>query len=487
MPGKLKTAGLSLAIFATSFYLRLLALQQTPYANGWDGYFYINQVKALLVEGGMDVPDSSLVYPLLAGIQLIFDDYVLSFKVLGSLLAGIFSVSLFLLAKKWSGNERGAIIVGSLTLFSPHLTYFAAQYPKNLLGVILFLWLLHSLDSRSKFLAFILLIINFFGHRVTVVLSFITLLMHYVIGKFVRHTVFITMLFLIFFCVVGFLLPGILNLFDVDRLNGMFGSTPHFAPLSFVNTLGAESISAMWLAEIVTICVIFFISLIYAIILIRTKQTDNRLILLLMVLLLLIFPFFKWSVEGPAFRFALLFILLCPVLTIFFVGKLANGYLISGLCGFFVLLGFISYKSYRPLKHDPPYHVYNNMSTRVSSMNDTTSIELIIAHKSLAEYIVYATGVDAMSWIPEYEIDEGKLWRVAADVKDVQFRYYLSTDDLKFISRLSPSYAFVREDVWVKFIGKVKADGNDELLVELSTWRNPDKMRPDFLLKNKRR
>lgn len=483
----LKKTGFLVSLFTVSFVYRFLALSQTPYANGWDGYFYINQVRSFVEEGKMDVPDSSLIYPLLMLVQVVTNNYILSLKILSCVLAGSFSMSVFLLSLKWSDNIRAAMVLACFTLFSPHLTYFAAQYPKNLFGVILFLWLLYFADSKIKFLPLLLLVLNFFGHRITAVLSFLSLLAHYIFVRLPRYSMVIVIVFSFLFLIAGFLIPGILNLFDLERFRGIFtASYPHFAPYSFVKTFGTELISVYWLAEIVSICIVFVVAIVFAGAQITRKKSDHRMTTLLIILLLLIFPFFEWSLEGAAFRLLFVFILVCPLLTLFLIKDLRNSYVTGVLCVGFFLSGLVSYKSYRPAKHDPPYGVYNVAARQIASTVDNSTCELIIAHKSLAEYMVYATGIDAMSWIPEYEIETEKLWRIAADVKDIQFSFYLEAKDLDLIYRLTPSYCFIREDVWRKFIGNVEKDHNTTLLEELRGWRNPDKLRPYFMLKNRK-
>jgi len=485
MQSSLKNTGLLLLLFAVSFCLRFFALSQTPYANGWDGYFYINQVRSFLEEGKMDVPDSSFIYPLLILTQIITNDYILSLKIVSCILAGAFSVSLFLLSLKWSKNLKTAVVLGCFTIFSPHLTYFTAQYLKNLLGVVLFLWLLYSIDSKVKFLSLILLVINFFGHRVTALLSFIALLVNYLFLRLSRYSAVIVTLFLFMFLLVGPLLPGILNTFDIERFQGVFASYPQFAPYSFIKTFGVELISIHWFIEIIVVCAIFAVALVYAGLQIIRRKIDHRLTLLLIILLLLIFPFFKWSLDGPGIRLLFIFILLCPLLIIILIKDLRNGHATTIICLVLLLSGFFSCKSYQPTKHDPPYGVYDVIAQEIASRPNKSAYELIIAHKSLAEYIVYATGIDAMSWLPEYAVDTEKLWRVVADVRDIQYSFYLDTEDLSKIHRLTPSYCLVREDVWKKFIMNVKNDQNNELLDELNTWKNPNKIRPYFMLKNK--
>lgn len=484
MKDLLSVAGISVVLFGASFFLRYLAFSQTAYANGWDGYFYINQVRSFLEEGKMDVADRSLIYPLMIAVQLFTGNYILMYKITAALLASAFCVLAYLLPLKWSNRNAVALIVGSFCLFSPHLTYFAAQYPKNLLGVIFFMMLLYGADARLRIIPLLLLALNFFGHRVTAVLSLAYLIVYAAIKRMPGRIALMLIPFLFVFVVAGFFLPGILNFFDSERLHGIFSKPPQFAPYAFVSTFGTDLISPWWLAEIVLCCLIFAAALVLGAKAVVKKTAEVPFIVLLLITAFLIFPFFHWSMDAPGFRFLLVFLLLCPLFIAFLLKDVSLKYITLPSCAMLLFFSAFSYRSYDPSRHDPPYGLYNIMSRQLMASNEPC--ELIIAHKSLAEYVVYATGTDAMSWIPEYNIEKEKLWRIAAGVKDVQFSFYLSADDLKHIHRLSPSYSFVREDVWKKFIANVRKDGNEELISELTNWRNPDKVRPYFLLKNKR-
>lgn len=477
----LPVAGISGALFSASFFLRYLAFSQTTYANGWDGYFYINQVRSFLEEGRMDVADSSLIYPLMMAVQFLIGNYIIMYKVTAALLASAFGVLAYLLSLKWSGRNTVALIVGCFCLFSPHLTYFAAQYPKNLLGVIFFMTLLYGADARLKVVPLLLLVLNFFGHRVTAVLSLAYLILYEAMKRMPGRMAVMLVLFLFVFAVAGFFLPGILNFFDLERLQGIFSKHPQFAPYAFVSTFGPDLISPWWLAEVVFCCLVFVVALVLAAKAVVQKKADPTLTAMILITTFLIFPFFDGSMDAPGFRLLLVFLLLCPLFITFLLKDVSLNYIAPVSCALLLLFSAFSYKSYDPSRHDG---LYSMMCKEIVASHEPC--ELIIAHKSLAEYVVYATGTDAMSWIPEYNIEKKKLWRIAAGVKDVQYSFYLTADDLKHIRRLSPSYCFVREDVWKKFLSNAKKDGNEELLSELTTWRNPDKVRPYFLLKNKR-
>lgn len=468
---------LAVLVFILSFSIRFLSLHQTPYANGWDGYFYINQIQALFEEGRMDVPDRSLIYPLLAGTEVLIHDYILSFKITVALLAALFSTIVVLLALRWSDEFSIGVVIGSFTLFSPQLTYFASQYPKNLLGLIFFVLMVYSADSKFKWLPFLFFMLNLFGHRVTVILSAFYLTLHFFQVAFNRRTIAIALVALLILAGAGFILPGLLNIRDLERLNDIFSAKPQFGPWSLVSSFGIDKFSILWLCEIVLCCVVFAWSIIAMIKNIKRKELDPRLLNTVIVLSVLIFPFLNWSDSGLALRLTLIFFLVCPLVLIFILKDLALPRVNWAFVILFAIGSLFSYKSYEPEKHDPPYALYEQICSRIVNVA-SSNCELIIAHKSLAEAVVFYTGIDAMSWRPEYFISNESLWRVATDVKDIHLRRYLKEDDGQYVHRVSANYVFIREDVWQRFLTAVD---DPDILNAISTWRNPDDFRPSYL------
>ncbi|HYC85704.1 MAG TPA: hypothetical protein VEB86_10800, partial [Chryseosolibacter sp.] len=390
---------LALFFFAASFAARFAAVNQTAFANGWDSYFYINQTRAWVEEGQMHVPDASLIYPLLRLVYIVVGDYVLMYKVTVSLLASFFSVALFHVAWRWSGNLKTAVVIGSVGVFSPHLTYFAAQYPKNLLGLVLFLLLLLLTSRRATFWQAVLVVVNFFGHRVTAVVAFIYFVVHKLLARLRVPIVYVVITFLGILLAAGVFLPGLLSVFDVERLNGIFSARPQFAPLSFVRTFGPELLSTVWLAEILAMTLIFIFIFVYSA---RRsfEQIDARMTALLIALCILIFPFFAWTPDGAAIRMFLVFVLLCPLLLTSDAFGIKHLYVAITIAATLIAGAGFSFRSYIPNRHDPPYDLYDQMAGQIQRKVSPDSIELIIAHKSLAEFIVYATRAEAMSWSP---------------------------------------------------------------------------------------
>lgn len=127
--------------------LRLWSYSQTTFATGWDSYFYLIQIKSLATEGQMHSSDLSLIYPLMYGVHALVGDYELAFKVCAAALATAFGIATYHLVSKTTNSTILALLAIAYSTFSPHLSYFAAQYPKNLLGLILFILFVAQLPT----------------------------------------------------------------------------------------------------------------------------------------------------------------------------------------------------------------------------------------------------------------------------------------------------------------------------------------------------
>lgn len=475
----------AVGFFIASFSFRFVSYDQTSYANGWDSYFYLIQVNALLEEGSMHSKDLSLIYPLMIFLQLLLKDYVLMYKITCALLAGLFSLSVYFLSFKWSEEKYVALFLACVTLFSPHLTYFCGQYPKNMLGVILFIFFLMSLNDRRIIISLLLLLLNFFGHRVTAILSVTVGLLYFLVKKRPLLIGFTLLGILLLFLLLGIFLPGILSIADLERFKNVVVLSPQFSPYSFVTTF--ESISGFWIGEIVLACLLHLTALWMTFQAFLKNKVSPHLASLTIVCLFLLFPFLSWSMESIGYRLFLVYVLLVPLLSIYWKGYLSKPVLMTAGLLLFVL-SFFSYKSYRPEAQDPPYALYHKLSERVVEKVDPRNIELIIAHKSLAEYLTFHLGIDAMPWIPEYEIHPDKLWRLVADINEVQLRYYLPAGSAheKLYFKLSPHYILLKESTWKEAQRRMREEKDEELIHYLDTWKNPSKMRPFYLLKNKK-
>lgn len=476
-----------------SLLLRFWAYQQTEFANGWDSYFYLIQLKAWNTEGQMHSSDLSLIYPLMLGVFQVVSDYELAFKACAALLAALFTWVTAIAVSKWSGKKQLGFLAGAFTVFSSHLTYFAGQYPKNLLGLVLFLLFAAYIPLFTKkattkkdwIVCLSLLLLNIVGHRMTAVLSVCFLGLSLVLTK--AHWKWIVGLGLGFVALlgIGLVLPGVLSVADWSRFAGFLTVHPQWAPYSFWQSFGWEKLSLLWWMEVMSLGVLGGAQLAWGII--HIQKTEHRIVLGWGVLgMCLIFPFFKWSLDGIGYRFFLAFVLLSPIGLWLWVDAYLKQRWPKWLWGIviaFILLSGASMNSYRSALHDPPYKLYQVLTKRTFNYVSKEKLELVIAHKSLAEYFTFYSGVDALPWIPEYDIEKEKLWRIATDVNINALKYYLPDGE---VYGISPAYVLIREHDWQQYLHLLKEEGRKEELSHINTWRNPHRIRPFYLLKNKR-
>ena len=491
----------SLSIASALF--RYLAFTQTPFATGWDSYFYLVQIKSLEESGQMHSPEASLIYPYLWFFYRMAGDYVLAMKLASAVLCGVFTL---LLCRRGPNLP----LLGAWSLFSPQLTYFAAQYPKNLLGLVLFIAFVRALDwaflKPRAWLAVpgLLLIINYFGHRMMFGLAVVYLL--WWIGfrfkaRFSRsawcfHPAPFKMILLLgisfgAFVLAGQFLPGLAQLSDLGRLSGTLSWQPQFAPLSFVQSFGLERISGWWLFEISMVLVCPLLLKFWRIKWFRDLGIGISNPALFWLCGLLLFPFLEWSLTGLAWRMFLVFILLLPMAFDF-----QNISTKASKVSFMVLIAasFFSWKSYSPNLHDPDYSLFKKVTEQVEyqlsenfepTKSSNPSPELFIAHNALAEYFTFTTGIDAMPWQPEYAVDSSRLWRIAVGVQGQNLRYFVGAENVLKIKNLGGGYFLLPEYVWQSALKNARAEQDDYFLKTAESWLNPYRIRPAFLLKRK--
>jgi hypothetical protein len=483
-------------LFAGTILLRFYAFTGSTYANGWDSYFYLVQLKSWVETGVMHSPEASLFYPFVRSIQFIFGDYVLAFKAAVALLCGFFAV----MAWRISAYRLWAAI---FLLFSPQLTWFAAQYPKNLFGMVLLLPLIACLldafqsagwpAARQASCIAGLLLLNYLGHRFTFALGILAcasfggaLYWRERLGSIpiFRKKTGLALIVALILLTVG--LPGLAHYTDFGRLSGTFTYKVQFAPWSFVQDYGYARIGLFWGLELAfaVFCWLFLVSK-----LVRQKQSARFWAALPWTILLsaLLFPFLQWSPTGLSFRAFALFVLLAPLA--FFAQQTVQkdtpkAWWATGLAA---IVFFAMPCTYDHRLHDPDYAFYARITPKImlflEKQPQTLTSNLLIAHNSLAEYFTFSTGVDAMPWLPEYAIGKESLWRICVGVSPQYLQYY-GCDTSKMLD-LGRDYVFLREIDWKNAAEAAKKAEDDDFLDRLDNWKNPNKTRPNWLLRRK--
>jgi hypothetical protein len=503
--------------------MRFVALQQTQYANGWDAYFYLIQLKSWIEQGKMHSPEASLIYPYMRAIQLFSGDYILTYKIVAASLAAFFTVLILGLVKNWSSefevNKKNnlLLLIGIWTVFLPHLTYFAAQYPKNLLGIDLFLAFVFFFPMNWVW-AFVFFVLNYFGHRLTFGLCGVYVLLFFLKILFIEKIGFLNLKNLfsqqnlisrkIGFVGVSLLLgmiflaqffPGTFHFEDIERITTGFSNklSFQFSPFSFWKEFdNQDRLSIWWKIEIV-LAVITFLGSLFLTYFYQKERTKNHQITFSLLGILLLLPFLPWSLTSISYRFFLVFVLLSPIYLFFCLKELPIAFFqnkrIYPIVSLLFIVSFLSWESYSPKKHDPDYAFYATLTRAVqSNIPKETKPELFIVHNALAEYLTFTMGVDALPWQPEYDIAPEKLWRIAGNVTMPELAYFAKKDSIfAEIYRLPGRYALLKEQDWQRIKNNAQKDTildseeKMDFLIRAESWSNPYKIRPKFLLRKK--
>ncbi|MFN6946278.1 MAG: hypothetical protein ACK4ND_15115 [Cytophagaceae bacterium] len=467
-------------LFLASFLLKLYIFTQNPYANGWDGYFYIVQVKSWIEEGQMHSSRISLFYPLLLFLYFL-TDYELAYQLISALAAGLFSLAIYQVGVLLAGSRNllTPMMIAGYSAISFHLTYFAAQFPKNLLGLAFLLWFLLALFQEKYIRAGIFLVLNLLIHKLTGGLALVLFLLYPLIRHRAKFLLYSSIAAASIMLASGFFFPQILSIADFQREGFALTAVPGLPFLSMQASYG-ETMHAWWLTEIFFINLAFITTIPFLIF--QNRPDKHRFILLGIFLFVLTFPFLEWSFFGLSLRLYMLFIALAPLMMC--MVRIRNTPKTSWLLLMpFFLAGAYSTRAYSYKEFDPPYSLYHSLSKDIEQLKGQHSFELLIGHKALAEYVTFRTGIDVLPWIPEYEIEVDALWRIATGLRKKTVEFYLGKDT--DIYELSPSYILLREDKWQELLRYIEED-DPELYEDLCTWKNPYEIRPAYLLKNKK-
>ena len=474
---------LFLLTFLFSSAIRFVALNQTRYANGWDGYYYIMQVYTFLEDGKMRAPDYSLIYPYFIIWAYVLKDYILAFKIGASVLAGLFSLSVLFWVKKYLPAKVELYFISAFLMFSPGLTFFSSQFPKNLLGVTFFMFFLTAIREKFSYKIPVFFVLCFLSHRMAAGLA----LLIAVVDFFSRRN---KIYGIVFAAAAGLslLLPGVLHIFDLQRFASSLFEGIHFAPLSFAKSWGVQQISAFWFSEMIVLYIVFlvfFSETLYSLYKTHTIQRDR--IYLMIVLFILVFPFFRFSNGSIGYRFYLVFNLVSVTCLAFCLKYLKKVHIFS-LALLLAGLSFFSYRSYDPGKFDPPYKLYYKIVDELNDYAKTEHANLIVAHQGIAQLVIIHTDIEATNWLPDERLDKSKIVRLAANIQEDEFKKYLTARDFMKIKVIAPffRYSVLTEDVWEKFIQSVKKNGDAELLNRIGLWKNPVKPKPEYLLKGRK-
>ena len=190
-----------------------------------------------------------------------------------------------------------------------------------------------------------------------------------------------------------------------------------------------------------------------------------------LILLLLVLPIWSFYPGSMGYRLFLSFLILAIPATAILLEKLPT-MVLWALTGFFVVGAALSWQFYHPQQYDAPFKYYEELTQQIDELPDLKGAELIIAHKGLAEMIVYRTQYSALHWPPDYPIDPRRVWRVTTMLTAQDLQQYLQDGEQQFVA-LQQRHMLIREREWQLFYERVQAAGDEVILDRIKTGLNP--------------
>ncbi|WP_157491362.1 hypothetical protein [Flammeovirga sp. SJP92] len=443
----------SVFLFIIGAFLCGFSLFQTHYATGWDSYFYMAQTKSWFEHGALHSPRINIVYPILIVFQFIIGDYLLSYKIVTILSYSSFIVLIFYFSYFKSKNLIWSIGVGLIMLFNPQLIYFASQFTKNLIGLNFFLLLLIMMEKRKVTWGVIVFMGCVLSHKLILALAVIYVLAFLSYSIFKKYFEKGASISLVALPIVAYFLILIL-------LPSQLSESFQLPVISFIDS-HHDVINLIWKIYVVGASFLFIFRLGKGIFF--PKQLDHFQYSFLIVLSVLFLPFLKWDALEYSFRFWMVFGVISPLLLV----ELRKMYGVL-LIGISVLIGLFSFSTYQPKLHDPPYKKYSFLSSSLAKIEEIENSELLIAHKSLAEFISYQLGIDVLPWGISREEATNKVYRLVYIPPHNKIGFLSIIEDYK-IKRLSAEYVLLKEMDWLENIKPVLLKENEYE----ETWKNP--------------
>jgi hypothetical protein len=487
---KNKTWLAATGLFAISVLVRYLSVDQSNHPTGWDGYYYLMQIRAWTVNGHLQSADYSLIYPFFISIAMIVGDALVAFKVGVALLSGFLTLAIFYYLYRRGISLMWMIAAGAYICFSPIITYFILQFPKNVLGLV-FLVLFSDILVRSITEAsngkwwrwvpyFVTALLALMTHRMTGVFALLMM--------FVHTASTLSWKWLVGFLVVVAgvsLLPGILHISDLERLRNSLVSVPQWTPWSFYRIF--ETSAGGWMIfDLIIISALAILCFTYSLSNIRRLTMPE--IPWLIIATICLFPFSPVFAGSTGYRF----FLIVPVALVLFASEIHWGYDRKGrfpvsvlTATILLIFSFWSYRSYNVNSFDPPNPLYATAISNMERASDAKKYHLVIAHKALAEMIIFQTEFDALNWLPDPDIPTESVLRIISGVRYQSLRQYMEPADLKTVVSIARGYFCVPEDGWQRFVSNVMDAGDKSVVADIFAGENPMKPRPYYLNKGK--
>lgn len=509
------TAVLTLVVFS----IRLSMLKKSEMPNGLDGYYYVLQAESFVTHLELENPDPECGYYLSGFVSGVCGDSILGVKIWSAISSALFSLSvfvlIFVLIEKSSLRFLFSLVGLLFSAASVCTTAMSLNYINNQTGLFFLLFYAASLVSLFKkkdsvkavigkgFLALVLLVLTIFSHKVSAVYG-ILFTVFYIISKILSGKLSSRNALSVIVCI--FLLFGIVFVIAINqspRFNQSFGfpSFP-FLHQKIIDSMGTKGLAG---SIEITVCSVLAFAMTVALVLFRKKIGVECFFVAI-----IFFPFwnldsdmgFRMSLNGMLVGIPLLVYLAVSLLDFTKIWTSIKTVSLLGLCIVFFVAMFFTPKVYDP-RLDPPFEYYKKVAEKIQLEDDT----LLIAHLGLNHVYTYYNNLrDCMNWLPNYDIDENKIWRLAygadsrriVEVLVADYVKNLPEEDadrgdllgdveaerlFKEITQVDKNYVLLQESIWQKYL----SDEEPEIAETFNNWYNPSEVRPEYIRRTEKK
>ena len=494
------------------FSIRLSMLKKSDMPNGLDGYYYVLQAESFVTHLELENPDPECGYYLSGFVSGVCGDSILGVKIWSAISSALFSLSVFVLI--FVLLEKSSLRF----LFSlVGLLFSAASVCTTAMSLRLFFLLFYAASLVSVFkkkdsvkvvigkviLALVLLVFTILSHKVSAVYG-VLFTVFYIISKILSGKLSSRNALSIIVCI--FLLFGIVFVIAINqspRFNQSFG----FPSFPFLHQKIIDSMGTRGLAGSIeiTVCSVLAFAMTAGLIFFRKKIGVECFFVAIVF-----FPFwnldsdmgFRMSLNGMLVGIPLLIYVVSALLDFVKIWSAVKTVSLLGLCVAFFVAMFFTPKVYDP-RLDPPFEYYKKVAEKIQLEDDT----LLIAHLGLNHVYTYYNNLrDCMNWLPNYDIDEDKIWRLAygadagriVEVLVADYVKNLPEEDMdrsdllgdveserlfKEITQVDNNYVLLQESIWQKYLSYE----DPEIAETFNNWYNPSEVRPEYIRRTEKK
>jgi hypothetical protein len=354
----------------------------------------------------------------------------------------------------------------------------AFQFPRQLIGLALLLIVIVGLLRADWRIWVPALAAAFFAHRLSAAIGLLALTGTTLARLRHRAGIALAAAACVAAAVASLTIPGVLRLADWARWRGALHTTPRFPQSAVIDWLDPARVGLAWRVELHAAYAALVVGAIGTAVLAARAKRSRGAVIVAIGCCVAAFPFFVVNAESAGYRLILGALAVAPL-----VGALAvDGQVRARYTGGTMAIGavVVALRVPAPLAFDPPHARYAAVVNAALRAVHDLKPGLVIAHKGLAELFTFTSGIPAMSWEPESDIDPSTIWRLATNVDAWEIIDVLETRATPAPVALPYTRALVREDVWRRFRDEAIDAPNN---TRARAWSdvNPSRQRPAFL------